>query len=89
VTSQEPNPFGLYGMLGNVWEWCQDGYDAYVDGPGRDPVVQSAPTGARARRGGSYGSPPSASRSASRSSQNEESALTDTGLRPARAFEGP
>ena len=49
-----PNKYGIYGMSGNVWEWCEDWYspEPALDAI-RDP--QGPPTGvAKVIRGGSF-----------------------------------
>jgi len=54
--SKEPNAFGLYGMHGNVWEWCEDAWFAnYVDAPTDGTANTHLDLKAiRVIRGGSY-----------------------------------
>ncbi len=52
---KRPNAFGLYDVLGNVWEWVNDGYDPeyYQSSPPQNP---SGPANVQLRvmRGGSW-----------------------------------
>ena len=53
VGTRRANPWGLYDMHGNVWEWVVDGYSAYSDAPQTDP--QGPLSGARRLvRGGGF-----------------------------------
>ena len=51
VGKKKSNPWGVFDMHGNVWEWCQDLYEKQLPG-GRDPVASSGSS--RVLRGGSW-----------------------------------
>ena len=63
--SLHANPWGLYDMHGNVWEWCWDAYGPYPQGSVVDPVG-SADVSRRVARGGCWGSDAASCRSAAR-----------------------
>jgi len=50
--SFEPNPWGLYDMHGNVWEWCSNPYKVYSGG--KEIRFQDGQGGDRVIRGGCW-----------------------------------
>jgi formylglycine-generating enzyme required for sulfatase activity len=68
VGSFDPNPWGLYNMHGNVWEWCEDTWHGSYEGAPADGsawIAEATETG-RVVRGGSWNSNPGQLRAASR-----------------------
>ena len=59
VGSKLPNAWGLFDMLGNVWEWTNDWYDKdyYKNSPNHDPPGPSS-ADTKVVRGGSWDGDP-------------------------------
>ena len=79
VGSYPANPWGLFDMHGNVWEWCMDTFDPYGADPVADPFVTGGPV--RIIRGGSWVSIALSCRSASRNYLNPDFNNNSIGFR--------
>lgn len=80
VASYQRNPWGIYDMHGNLFEWCADYYAEYPDGDTTDPKGPERGD-VRVVRGGCWNYAPKMCRSAFRSRKDPVSADTHTGFR--------
>ena len=87
VGSFPANAFGLYDMVGNVWEWTEDCWNAnYQGAPADGSAWTSGDCDTRVVRGGSWRSPPAELSPWTRARSNFEYRDSSLGFRVARTL---
>ncbi|MEP0936973.1 MAG: SUMF1/EgtB/PvdO family nonheme iron enzyme [Cyclobacteriaceae bacterium] len=80
------NPFGLYNMAGNCWEWIADNYEEpYSTDAVTDPLIEDPSSTLRCWRGGSWNYHEATLQSAIRFSDEEDRGNDHFGFRVAGA----
>jgi formylglycine-generating enzyme required for sulfatase activity len=88
VASFKPNPWGLYQVHGNVYDWVEDCFhDSYQGAPANGSAWTSGDCLYRVIRGGSGSSEPQYLRAAFRNSTNPDNRHYEIGFRVARTLE--
>jgi formylglycine-generating enzyme required for sulfatase activity len=85
VEAFKPNPWGLFQVHGNTFEWVEDCWNqSYENAPADDTVRMSGNCSRHVRRGGSWSNPPRDLRAAYRDSRPVGTRAANLGLRVAR-----
>jgi formylglycine-generating enzyme required for sulfatase activity len=84
VGAKAPNPWGLFDMLGNVWEWCWDRWRGHYRRAGRNNPHGPLLDRRRVLRGGSFGVGPRRLSSADRVRNQPENRFGSVGFRCVR-----
>jgi formylglycine-generating enzyme required for sulfatase activity len=88
VASFKPNPWGLYQVHGNVYDWVEDCFhDSYQGAPSDGSVWTTGECIYRVIRGGSGSSEPQYLRAAFRNSTYPDNRHYEIGFRVARTFD--
>lgn len=90
IGQKKSNPWGLFDMHGNVYEWCRDTYSADLPG-GRDPEVNrnvEPNVTRRVHRGGGWGTPATGCSSAIRYDHSPLARVDSLGFRVALSASG-
>jgi formylglycine-generating enzyme required for sulfatase activity len=81
------NPWGLYNVHGNVWEWVEDCWnDSYLGAPANESAWMAGDCASRVLRGGSWVDGPGNLRAASRFKYRSDYRDFDSGFRVARSL---
>ena len=82
ISRKKPNPWGLYDMHGNIWEWVQDKWhENYNGSPSDGSIWEDGDSFDRVSRGGSWYCDAESCRSSGRFRRDPDSLFSNLGFR--------